>query len=146
MDTMNEHIQPRHHFPNLSMDFNNIVASCNAKGHCDGSKDSHILLLTPLMDECETEFEFKINGEMVGKTERAKQAIDILQLNQRKLCESRKQAIENMLYMQGLGNPIDVEDDELLQSVCDYIMMPKNGKLPAFAPAIVNAIKNWINS
>ncbi|RKW39161.1 MAG: hypothetical protein D8B60_10585, partial [Moraxella sp.] len=37
MDTMNEHIQPRHHYPNLSMDFNNIVASCNQKGHCDNS-------------------------------------------------------------------------------------------------------------
>ena len=146
VDTMNEHIQPRHHFPNLSMDFNNIVASCNQKGHCDHSKDSQILSLTPLMDKCETEFKFKINGEMVGKTERAKQAIDILQLNQRKLCESRKQAIANMLYVKGLGNPIDVEDDELLQSVCDDIMMPENGKLLAFAPAIVNAIKNWINS
>ena len=139
VDTMNEHIQPRRHYPNLSMDFNNIVASCN-------QKDSKILPLTPLMDECETEFEFRINGTVSGKTERARSAIDILQLNQRKLCESRKQAIANMLYVQGLGNPIDVEDDELLQSVCDDIMMPENGKLPAFAPAIVNAIKNWVNS
>ena len=146
VDTMNEHIQPRHHYPNLSMDFNNIVASCNQTGHCDNSKDSKILPLTPLMDECETEFEFRINGTVSGKTERARSAIDILQLNHKKLCESRKQAINYILIIHGLGNPIEVEDDELLQSVCDDIIQPENGKLIAFTPAIVNAIKNWTNS
>lgn len=98
------------------------------------------------MDECETEFEFRINGTVIGKTERAKEAIDILQLNHNKLCESRKQVINSMLIIHGLGNPIEVEDEELLQSVCDDIMQPENGKLIAFTPAIVNAIKIWTNS
>lgn len=144
-DTINEHIQPRNCFPNLSMDFNNIVASCNTTGHCDNSKDSQIIHLTPLMNECETEFEFRLNGEVVGKTERAKATIDILKLNHQKLCGARKQAIDNMLYSQGLGNPIDVEDDELLQSVCDDITKLTDKKLQAFIPIVVNAIKNWIN-
>ena len=51
-----------------------------------------------------------------------------------------------MLIIHGLGSPIEVEDDELLQSVCDDIMQPENGKLIAFIPAIVNAIKIWTNS
>lgn len=143
IDTMNEHIQPRHHYPNLSMDFNNIVASCCKTGHCDDSKGSQILYLTPLMNECETEFEFRVNGKVIGKTERAEQAIDILKLNHQKLCESRKQAIDSMLYVQGLGNPINVEDDELLESVCNDIVQPQNSKLPAFAPIVASAIRNW---
>jgi uncharacterized protein (TIGR02646 family) len=31
-DCMNEHILPRHHHPQFSFDFNNIVASCTTKG------------------------------------------------------------------------------------------------------------------
>lgn len=146
VDTMNEHVQPRHHFPNLSMDFNNIVASCTQNGHCDDNKGSQILPLTPLMNECETELEFRLNGKVVAKTERAEQAIEILQLNHQKLCETRKQAIEGFLYIHGLGNPIDVEDDELLASVIDDVyLIDEHGKMQAFAPIAVNVIRNWIN-
>lgn len=141
VDTMNEHIQPRHRFPNLSMDFNNIVASCSKTKHCDDSKGGQILYLTPLMDECETEFEFRLNGTVIGKTKRAMQAIEILKLNEKTLCETRKLVIDSILYYHGLGNPIDVEDDELLLSVIDDINQPENGKLQAFAPIAVNCIK-----
>lgn len=142
-DTMNEHIQPRHYFPQLSMDFNNIVASCTTQGQCDSTKGSQILHLTPLMDECETELAFRLTGEVYGKTERAKDAIEILKLNNPKLCENRKRAIEGVLWN---IHARSVENDELLADVIDEIcMIDENGKMKAFAPIIVKVIRDWLN-
>lgn len=146
VDTMNEHIQPRHHFPSLSMDFNNIVASCTTTGQCDDSKGSQILDLTPFMSECETELEFRLNGRVKGQTQRAQEVIETLQLNNQKLCESRKQAIDNILFSQGLDNPITIEDEELLLSIIDDIKQPDEyGKMQGFSPIVANVISNWIS-
>lgn len=77
-DTMNEHVQARHHAQHLSLDFNNIVASCTTAKQCDESHGSQLFSLTPLMDECETELEFMISGRVRGNTFRAQEAIRVM--------------------------------------------------------------------
>lgn len=144
-DTNNEHIESQDDAPNRTLDFSNIVASCITKKQCNASHGSKHLPLTPLMDECETELEFRLTGQVIGLTDRAKTTINVLNLNNEKLVEIRKQIIDDMLLINGIDNPIDVEDDDLLLSVAeDICSIGNNGKMEAFSPVIANAIKTWV--
>lgn len=148
-DTMNEHIAPRAKVPTKSLDYSNIVASCKTRNQCDDAHKDQILDLTPLMDECETEFKFKISGRVEGLTSRAVDAIQILKLgdnekNNRSLIEKRKQICAGLLWANSINPSEGLEDEELLEIFTSDVMQPKNGKLEPFAPVVVNILKNWL--
>lgn len=151
-DTMNEHVEARSTHRSRSLDHTNIVASCKTKHQCDSAHKNQFLPLTPLMDECETEFKFKISGRVEGLTDRAKEAIRVLNLgdderHNRALIEKRKQLSHDlMLYTHGLDPEERLEDEQLLQSVIDDLLTPQDGKLEPFAPVVANILRNWINS
>lgn len=148
-DTMNEHVEARRIAPSRSLDFTNIVASCTTPNQCDDSHGSRALPLTPFMHECETELKFKLSGKVEGLSERAKDTIRILNLgdsfqNNRSLIEQRKQLTQSLLMVNGVDPDEGLEDDELIQMVIDDISTPKNGKLEAFSPVVVNILMQWI--
>lgn len=160
----NEHIQPQSKHPNLSLDYKNIVASCN-KSHCGKAKENKIIPLTPLMSECETELSFKINGEVEGKTDRAKTTIDVLQLGNRGLIERRKRRIEDMIKdmikdmiddmtdykVSAKGNKVKIiknQDPEILELwlelwIEDLKKPDTNKKLNTFSPVLVNVLQRF---
>ena len=72
LDTVNEHVIPQHTAPQLSLGYDNIIASCNTPKQCDDSHKAQTLPLTPLMSECEVELKFMLSGRVEGLTERAK--------------------------------------------------------------------------
>lgn len=148
-DCMNEHVESRQLVPNRSLDFTNIVASCTTLNQCDDSHDSMPLSLTPFMAECETELEFKLSGRVVGKTQQAVDAIQVLNLgdteqNNRNLIEKRKQFVASILLTNGVDPSDGLEDNELIEMVINDISNPVNGKLESFSPAVVNILKAWI--
>lgn len=146
-DTMNEHVVARRLAPERSLDFSNIVASCTTPKQCDSSHDSQDLPLTPFMPECEDEFRFKLSGRVEGVTERAREAIRVLNLgdaeeNNKGLIEKRKQLV-NTLIWKDYGNPelLTLEDDrELLNELINELNRPQDGKLEPFAPVLVNIL------
>lgn len=149
-DCMNEHILPRQHYPQHSFDFNNIVASCTAKGSCDDAKKNQEISISPLSSCCETGFNFNISGTITGLTDDAKQTIDVLKLGDslqqnQKLVDIRKQAIANFLFSQSTTIDDLVEDDELLTLLVEDLQQTTEGKLQPFAPIITKALKNWID-
>lgn len=149
-DCMNEHVEARHIAPQRNLDFTNIVASCTTKGQCDDAHDSTPLKLTPFMDACETEIEYKISGRVAGKTDRAKETIKVLNLgdteqNNRALIEKRKQLIDTLLWVNGVDPSEGLDDNELIALVIEEIATPKDGKLEAFSPVVVNVLRQWIN-
>ncbi|ECI4870458.1 hypothetical protein DSG52_22565 [Salmonella enterica subsp. enterica] len=149
LDTVNEHVESRDQATRRSLDHANIVASCKTKGQCDAHHKSQTLPLTPLMDECETEFSFKISGRVEGKTARAVESIRVLNLgnsekNNKALIEKRKQLSHFLLLENGLNPEEGLEDDELLLSVIDDLLMPREGKLSPFAPVVANILRSWI--
>ncbi len=77
---MNEHVVTRSIAPNRSLDFSNIVASCTTPRQCDAAHKLQPFALTPFMNECETEFKFKISGRVEGLTDRAIETIKVLKL------------------------------------------------------------------
>ncbi|XBS68116.1 hypothetical protein ABK905_14770 [Acerihabitans sp. KWT182] len=149
-DSVNEHVEARALVPARSLDYTNIVASCKTRGQCDCAHQSKDLPLTPFMDECETELKFKISGRVSGITERAKEAIQVLNLGENErsnkaLIEKRKQLSDNLLWTHGLDPNEGLEDDALLQDLIDELLTPKEGKLEPFAPVVVSILKGWIS-
>lgn len=150
-DCMNEHVEARHIAPNRSLDFSNIVASCTTPRQCDAAHGYQPLPLTPLMDECESEFYFKISGRVEGLTVRARETIRVLNLgdcesHNRALIEKRKSLTYGLLFANGLDLQQGIDDDELLNSVINDLQTPVNGKLSSFAPVAVSILRGWLNS
>lgn len=148
-DCMNEHVEARRIAPNRSLDFTNIVSSCTSPSQCDDSHGSQPLLLTPFMDECETDFEFKLSGRVVGKTQQALNAIEVLNLgdteqNNRGLIEKRRNLVNAILFTNGINPDDGLDDNDLIFEVINDISMPDSGKLEAFSPVVVNVLRQWI--
>ncbi|MGX8219656.1 hypothetical protein ACWS81_02590 [Psychrobacter celer] len=141
-DTMNEHVEARKIAPNRSLDYNNIVASCTTPNQCDDAHGSQPLPLTPFDAECETDLVFKLSGRVTGLTDEAKETIRVLNLDNKSLIEQRRMLINTMLFTYGEDA---IEDDDLINIIIDELAEPKKGKLDAFSPVIVNALKGQQN-
>lgn len=151
-DCHNEHVEAQNINQNRTLDFSNIIASCNNSNQCGGSHKSQPLPLTPFMDECETDLIFKLSGRVTGKTLEAIETIKVLNLgdtekNNKSLIEKRKQLSLALLTEYAIA-PEDendwAEEPELLKDLIDDLLTPENGKLKPFAPVIVNVLRQWI--
>ena len=150
-DTMNEHVEARKLAPSRSLDFTNIVASCRSAHQCDSAHGSQHLPLTPFMDACEREFEFGVSGRVKGSTERAKEAIRVLNLgdkeeNNRRLIEMRKQLSYTLLLATGIDPDEGLDCDELLEVLIVDLSSPREGRLEPFAPVVVSILRRWLSA
>lgn len=108
-----EHLKSRSKFPQLTFDYQNLLLSCKESNQCDDAKGSDELDLTPLMVECDTEIALKTNGELKpdDDSERAKQAINLLNLNNLDLRQRREQAIKDLF---NIDKDLNKENLELM--------------------------------
>lgn len=139
-NSINEHVQPRNLAPHLQLDFGNIVTSCNTRERCDYSHKAQLLPLTPLMAECEEELEFYLSGKVSGLTQRANNAISILNLDNRAIREERKQMVDNLIFPDH-ADDLQLLDDELLRVLISDLQEDNNGQLPPYSPILINIIK-----
>ncbi len=150
-DCHNEHIEAQKLNPKRTLDFSNIVASCNTPNQCGDAHRSQPLLLTPLMAECETELRFKISGRVEGLSDRARDTINVLNLgdhekNNRTLIEKRKQLSDALLWTNGLNPDKGLEDEELLRMLIDERSQPQQGQMEPFTPVVINILRSWLPS
>ena len=146
----NEHLEAQSTNPIRTLDFSNIVASCNTSNQCGHAHKSQHLPLTPLMAECETELLFKISGRVEGLSDRAIATIQVLNLgdhekNNRALIEKRKQLSDALLW-QYYGDPNQVleEEQEVLALLIDELLQPQQGQMEPFTPVVINILKSWL--
>lgn len=144
----NEHVEAQNLVHNRTLDFTNIVASCESRPHCGHGRGTQPLGLTPFMDECETELKFYLSGLVAGKTARAKEAIETLNLghteeSNRALIGRRRTLVEALIYKVGVqpGELPEIEDKEILDLLLDDLLLPKAQKLEPFSPVLVNIIR-----
>ncbi|WP_300670768.1 hypothetical protein [Desulfoluna sp.] len=141
----NEHLEPQRTAPQRSLDFCNIVASCNTRRQCGDAHESKHLPLTPLMDACETELSFRLNGKVRGLTGRADRMIEILKLgngNNRMLQQTRKIGIDALLFTHiGSFDSLELLGDDLLSIFLEDIESITSPQLPAYQPVLVNILK-----
>ncbi len=145
-DSMNEHVEAQNIAKNRTLDFNNIVASCTTPKQCDAAHGSQPLPLTPLMDECETELKFYFSGDVEGLTDRAKQAIDVLKLDNKSLIAKRKQQIKTLVMPPDTTESVLFWDSETIELfISEWLQQPDDdGKLEAYSPVLVNVLRQRI--
>ena len=71
-----EHLQSRNDYPHKCFDYDNLLLSCRTPKQCDNAKGSQKLPLTPLMDECESEINLNLAGELDSDSERGVESIE----------------------------------------------------------------------
>ncbi len=147
----NDHVEAQHLNHRRTLDFSNIIASCNTSNQCGDAHKSHHLPLTPLMTECETELRFKISGRVEGLSDRAIQMIRVLNLGDREksnraLIEKRKQLSNALLWRNGINPDEGLEDEELLGMLIEDLSQPQQGQMEPFTPVVVNILRNWLRS
>ncbi|WP_323089690.1 retron system putative HNH endonuclease [Allobaculum sp. JKK-2023] len=88
----NEHLKSRTDYPEESMRYQNIVASCNSLTTCGKYKDRKSITVnyvSPLEEDCESNFSWDSSGNIFGENERAQKTIELLNLNESNLKNSR---------------------------------------------------------
>ncbi|WP_166226131.1 TIGR02646 family protein [Pseudomonas atagonensis] len=146
----NEHVAAQDRFPARTLDFTNIVASCEGPKHCGHQRKTRLLNLTPFMSECETELKFQISGLVVGKTRRAEETIEALNLghteeSNRGLIEKRKRMVDDLIFTKGMKpTELFLEDEELLGLLLEELDKPEDGQLQPFSPVLVNVIRQYL--
>lgn len=141
-NSTNEHIASQRAAPNKTLDFANIVASCETPKRCNQARGSEELQLTPLMPECETELRFYLSGKVEGITERAAKTINALALDTQAVREIRKQMVDQWLFTEGAPpDELLLLGDELLRDLISDLKKPDEaGLLPPFSPVLINVI------
>lgn len=147
----NEHVEAQNLSPERTLDFSNIVASCNTPNQCGNAHGSKHLPLTPLMVECETELQFKMSGRVVGLSDRANVTIHVLNLGDhekynRALIEKRKQLSNALLWKNDINPDEGLEDKELLEKLIADLSQPQQdqAQMEPFTPVVINILKNWL--
>lgn len=150
-DAHNEHLEAQDRAPNRTLDFFNIVASCQRPHQCGHGRGTRPLPLTPLMAECETELKFYLSGLITGQTERARVSIEILNLghteeSNRGLVGRRKALVDALIYSQSVPpEDLQYEDEEFLGLLLEDLKMPDAAQcLQPFSPVLINVIRHFL--
>lgn len=125
-DSHNEHIRPRDKKQDLSLDYNNMLVSCNTSNQCGKLKGGYYSendFVSPLDEDVEEQFKYSTDGEIIGLNEKAKNTIDKLGLNSYKMNQSRK-ALYNECIQLVKYCGIDYLTEEYINE--------KEGKLPRY--------------
>ena len=120
-----EHLKSRNDYPHKCFDYDNLLLSCSISKQCDNAKGSQELLFTPLMNECDYEIKLNLAGELESDSERGNQAIKILNLNNRKACQHRKNLFTMMSEVFGYDlpykPPIEIKNEDALESLLAFL-------------------------
>lgn len=148
-----EHLKPRKNYPQLTLDYTNILASCQRERqpkeplHCGSNKDDWYddrLMISPLDINCAEFFIYTEDGqnlptEIIDKKVAANTTINKLALNIDKLQKMRSGAIEGIL--EGFEDLTDDEREMLLQRFCQPDEIGHNQE---FCAAISYILKQYI--
>jgi uncharacterized protein (TIGR02646 family) len=104
-----------HLFPEKTLDYTNLVVSCNTEGRCSTHKDSKIKfkneyekIVNPIHENPDEYFDYLLTGEIVpiSDNEKANFTIDIFKLGRNEnegLSQTRKQLSETLKHLSNLS-------------------------------------------
>lgn len=144
-----EHCQPQHLAGVNSLDFSNLLCSCQQKikkgepRHCGNLKDQWYdeqKFVSPLTPDCTGRFSFLANGmiqAVVGTDDAAIETIKHLGLSIPKLNNLRAAVLAP--FLEG-----DLTDDELSQFIIGYLAVPNEAEFPEFITAVEGVFSEWV--
>lgn len=144
-DSHIEHFHPKSKYPKLSLEYQNLFASCNGgpyKKHCGQYKDNNFdekTLISPLEPDCADYFIFNEFGKIMPADDgdvRAQYTIDTLSLNEPRLKKAREAAYWAALEEdEDLRNPgSEARRQELIQK---FNTIPEDGKQIPYSDLIL---------
>jgi uncharacterized protein (TIGR02646 family) len=160
-----EHVKPRNKYPELVGEYENLLLSCHSSEkerqvvkasalskkerrkiyHCDEFKDNNELHYSPLDMNCSKHFSYKINGEVNGDDDNAKEDIKTLNLQSKGLVDRRKKAIQALLF--SITNPEEMLDMESLNLYRQNIeKLDANGNHREFYFVIADVFDQYLNA
>jgi len=104
-----------HLFPEKTLDYANLVVSCNTNNRCSKHKDKHIKskddyanIVNPVIENPDDYFDYLLTGEIIAKdnNQKAEFTIDIFQLGQKQdepLSRQRKEIARSLMYISNLS-------------------------------------------
>jgi len=139
-----EHIKPQAHFPSETLNYHNLLVSCNGMednndncGHKKGDWYNTNEFLTPLNRDCEKIFTYNVTGRMEASQKNGEVTITELNLNSLLLIRARKAMIE-------LSGLFDSDFEERKQKIItDYSVPDSNNELPPYCMAVIYCINNY---
>ncbi|SFV51078.1 conserved hypothetical protein [hydrothermal vent metagenome] len=115
-----DHFKTRNLFPELSLEYSNLLVSCNTKERCSNFKDTHIKtrkeyenIVNPTIENPNDFFDYLPTGEIIAKNHKGQFTIDIFNLKDKSLNECRLEVAESLKY-------IDLSLDEIYDIFPDY--------------------------
>ena len=114
-DTSNiDHFKTRHLFPRLTLEYDNLLISCNTRYQCSSFKDDKIKyksdydnIINPVIEDPDYYFDYLLTGDIFPKSnidakskEKAIFTIAIFQLNNTRLVHKRKEVARSLSYLQ----------------------------------------------
>lgn len=147
-----EHFKPRTSYPELSLDYNNLLASCQRERepkdpqHCGVKKEDWYdekLMVSPVIADCGDFFHYTGFGEILPADDPTKQdaatvTIQKLELNLDKLTKMRREAIDGILQS---FNGLSQSEIELL--IQKFPQPDAEGKYRPFYSAIAYIIAQY---
>ncbi|ELS02841.1 TIGR02646 family protein [Xenococcus sp. PCC 7305] len=154
-DSHIEHLKPRNKYPDLTLDYINLIASCQGKsdaihsipvhcGHKKGEWYEETLMVSPLDENCTSFFRYTDDGQILAtadsdKQTAAEETIKRLALDVNKLKKMREKAIEGIL------DDIDLLSNQDLNNLIDAFENPSdNGVYEEFCSAIVYVLRQYL--
>ena len=155
VDSHIEHLKPRNQYADLTLDYTNLIASCQGEsentplipvhcGHKKGEWYEETLMISPLDKNCADFFRYTDDGQILPTKDLTKQAaanetINRLALNINKLKKMREQALEGIL------DDIDPLNNNDIKKLINGFSKPnKNGEYEEFCSAIIYALKQYL--
>lgn len=90
-----DHFKPQSKYRNITLDYDNLFASCQSTKTCGHKKDDSELNIDLLDLSLSTRFSYEFTGEIKGRDPGAQAAIEILNLNEVNLLTHRKAQIDS---------------------------------------------------
>ena len=150
-----EHLKPRNEYPDLILEYDNFLASCEIDKkepppipvHCGHKKDkwyNKTLMVSPLDSNCADFFRYTEDGQILATPDSNKQAaaqetIKRLALDIDKLRRGRKKAIEDILDVVDILN-----DDEKIKLIDGFEQPNAKGEYEEFCSAIVYILRQYL--
>lgn len=151
-----EHVFPKDKDRTLAGEYENLLLSCRPSDdveslpkrerknlyHCDKSKESKIIAITPLQPDCSSHFIYDEFGGITGAEKGDDEVIDTLNLGSEWLRKRREAAIEGEIYDEDLN----LLDAEALRQRLDSIMrVDEQGMHSEFCFVIKDVIEHLLS-
>jgi uncharacterized protein (TIGR02646 family) len=153
-----EHFRPRTSFPELTLNYNNLLASCPGYteevpnvpnrsqefcGQAKGAWHDEILTISPLQPDCATYFRYTSKGKILPaqdpvKAPAAAMTIDKLALNHRQLTRGRERAIDGIFQIVET-----LTEAEIAQFIAGLQDVDRDGKHVPFCSAVIYVLQQF---